>query len=259
MMTPTRSPAELARMRAPGRAIGTLFRALREHIRENVPLCALERFVKQQMKNSGLASALHGRCGFPARIACSVNETAAHGVPDRRRLRRGDLLTVDISVEREGWYADAAWTYAVGAIEPDRKRLLQGAWRAARAAVEAARPGHRFGEIAVAVDREARRFGLSVLESCAGHGIGRSLHEPPRILHTGSYQGERIPPWCAFTVEPVLSLGGPDVQLGPDGHSLVTVDRAPTAQFEHTVLVRPNGPEVLTTRDPVNVDFPPFF
>lgn len=205
----------------------------------------LDRLAAEMVKKSGARSAVAG--GFPGTICVSVNETAVHGIPSSLPLKEGDLLTLDLPLSLDGWCGDVAWCCLVGKGNDDTRRLLKAAWRASQAGIAAARAGGCLGDIGYAINQEAEAHRCRVIEECAGHGIGTSLHEEPVVPNTGMPgAGARIVPGMVFTIEPVLTLGSGTISKTPDGWSMVTGDGSVTAQFEHTVALFRDFTEVLT-------------
>jgi methionyl aminopeptidase len=205
---------------------------------------------------------LYGYRNYPGNTCTSVNNVAAHGLPSDYSLREGDLITVDLTVEVDGWHGDSAWTFAVGEIDEDSRRLLRAAWNATMKAIAVAKAGVRMGDIGDIIARTAKRYGCSILDSFVGHGIGHDMHEEPMVLNSGE-PGTGIPivPGMVITVEPILCLGAPDVQVLDDGWTIVTRDSSRCAQFEHTIAIFSNRTETLTNvigEETLLLDFPPF-
>jgi methionyl aminopeptidase len=252
---------DVARIRRACRVAEDSLRFLAENIRPGVTTADLDHLASIFLDKHNAIAALRGYRGFPGCICASVNNVAAHGVPTNRALEEGDLLSLDITVNLDGWFGDAAWSFLVGKGSPDSRRLLRAAWRAALAGVRAARAGNRIGDIGSSIQKVARGFGCAVIEDYVGHGIGRAMHEDPMVLNFGDADtGMRIVPGMVFTVEPMLNLGGREVHLSSDGWTLVTSDGSLSAQFEHTVAVFRDYTEVLTySRGDVfdSLDFPP--
>lgn len=244
---PLKTRPEVERMRMTALAIERVLADLATVIAPGVLVSDLERVAELALRRNALRPVLDGYDGFPSVICASVNNVAAHGVPGAVALEEGDLITIDVSAERDGWMADAAWTYAVGRIDSQRRRLLRAAWRAMLAGVDAARAGGRLGDIGAAVVREAARAGCSVVREFTGHGIGRELHEPPVVSHCAiAGEGEPIVPGMVLNIEPVLTTGNGRVTLLDDGYSYVTADGSLAAQFEVTVAVRSEETDILT-------------
>ncbi|MQY77331.1 MAG: type I methionyl aminopeptidase [Spirochaeta sp.] len=221
----------------------------------------LDRLAAEMVEKSGARRAIPG--DFPGTICVSVNEIAVHGIPSSLPLKEGDLLTIDLSLSLDGWCGDGAWCCLVGSGNDDTRRLLKATWRASQAGIAAARAGGRLGDIGYAINQEAVANRCCVIEECAGHGLGTSLHEEPVIPNTGMPgAGDRIVPGMVFTIEPVLSLGSCAISKVPDGWGMVTSDGSVTAQFEHTVAVFRDFTEVLTFPTATigdHLDFPPSF
>jgi len=192
----------------------------------------------------------------------TVNNVAAHGLPGEHLLSEGDVITVDISADRAGWKADAAWTYAVGNLKAENRRLLRAAWRCTLAGARAAQPGARVGDVGAAIGREARRLGCTVVREFTGHGIGQALHEEPVIPHASAAgTGPQIVPGMVFNVEPVVTLGSGAVTQLEDGWSYVTADGSVSAQYEVTVAVREESMAILTLGrlgDDLDTNAPPY-
>lgn len=244
---PLKTSVEIERLRVAAEALERVIAELGLVVRPGVTTHDLEQVGVLSLARNGLDSALIGYDGFPAAICTSVNNVAAHGVPGSRVLESGDIVTVDVAAGRDGWMADAAWTFAVGRLAPAARRIVRAAWRATMAGVVAARAGGRIGDIGSAVEREAGRLGCSVVREFTGHGIGRSLHEPPTLPNVASDgSGEPIVPGMVLNIEPVLTLGDGSVHLLDDGYSYATTDGTLAAQFEVTVSVRSDRTDILT-------------
>jgi methionyl aminopeptidase len=255
---PLKTSAEVARMRVPGRLLAGILSELASRITEGANLRDIDAWCSRRLSQSG-AEASQRRMGFPGSACVSVNNIAAHGVPENRRLEAGDLVTVDISTRVEGWGADAAWTYLVGVGSADARRLLRAAWRATNAGIAACRAGRRLGDVAAVIEHTATRHGCSVVREFTGHGIGRSLHETPAVANAGSPGiGTPVVPGMTLTIEPVLSLGSGEVRKLADGWTYVSADGALTAQFEQTVAVFSDHTEVLTFGGALDTETPPF-
>jgi methionyl aminopeptidase len=253
---------DIARIRRTGRAVYQVLRTLRHSIRPGVTTAELAAEVGSLLERLSVRGALRGYRGYPDHACVSVNHVAVHGVPGDYTLEDGDILTVDLTAEKDGWYADAAWTYTVGPGSPDARRLVRATWAASIAGIRAAVAGARFGDVGEAIEAVAARYGCTVLDRFVGHGIGRSIHEDPIVLHTGECgTGAPIVPGMVFTIEPILSLGGSEVFPLDDGWSMVSNDHSLCAQFEHTVAVFGSRTEILTWNgepEELDGDYPPY-
>lgn len=257
-----KTAVEMQRIRRVSRVLEELFRELRAKIVPGVTTENLSAYCERCILAKKALPALKGYKGFPAAICASVNQTAVHGVPNATPLATGDIITVDITISIDGWHSDSAWTYIVGHTGEEKRRLVKAAWKATVSGILAARAGGRLGDIGAAIEHTAKRFGCSILEDFAGHGIGRMLHEDPIIVHTGTRGvGQPIVPGMVFTIEPILCLGRPEVLTLEDGWTIITRDGSPAAQFEHTIAIFRDRTEIMTyTLDNIHgIDLPPFF
>jgi methionyl aminopeptidase len=192
--------------------------------------------------------AFKGLYGFAGSVCVSLNQEVVHGIPSPKRvLAEGDLVSVDVGVKLDGWCADSAWTYPVGQVSAQARALLSVTERALDAAVEAALAGHHVGDIGAAVVRTVEGTGYGIIRELVGHGIGREVHEEPQVPNVGrSGHGPLLREGMVLAIEPMLSAGSPNVRTLRDGWTVVTVDGALTAHFEHTVGITAQGPRILT-------------
>jgi methionyl aminopeptidase len=262
-MIPLKTSIDVQRIRKTSKVIETIFFSLQNLIRPGITTKEIDAFCENMIRENHAKSSLKGYKGFPSSICASANNIAVHGVPNSIPLENNDIVTVDITLNIDGWHSDAAWTYSVGINDAERTHLVKAAWKTALAGVMAARTGNRLGDIGAAVEKAAKRYGCSVLDDFAGHGIGAALHEDPIIANTGTKgTGQPIVPGMVFTIEPILCLGKPGVHLLDDGWSVVTDDGSLTAQYEHTLAIFRDRTEILTFSSPdifKNLDAPPFF
>ncbi|MFW6312450.1 MAG: type I methionyl aminopeptidase [Spirochaetota bacterium] len=253
---------ESQRLRQAAEALERVLADIATVIKPGITTLDIEHVARLALSRHGLEGILEGYEGYPNLICTSVNNVAAHGLPADIELREADLVTVDVSAERAGFKADAAWTYGVGRLGTEQRRLIRGAWKATLAGAAAARDGGRLGDIGAAISREASRAGCSVIRMFTGHGIGVGLHEPPIVPHVAEAgSGEPIVSGMVLNIEPVLTLGSGEVTLLDDGWSYVTADGALAAQFEVTVSVRSDRTDILTLgrhRPVLNGSAPPY-
>jgi len=243
-----RTPDEIARIRAACVVVHEVLEELARAAQPGITTAELDRIACARARDHGAAPAFLGYHGYPASLCISVNEEVVHGIPSARRtLREGDIVGLDFGVVKEGFYGDAARTIPVGRVSPEALRLIAVARDALAAAVAAARPGGRIGDIGAAVQSFVEREGYSVVREFVGHGIGRRLHEPPHVPNFGRPgTGERIRPGMVLAIEPMVNAGGREVETLDDGWTAVTVDGSLSAHFEDTVAITENGPEILT-------------
>ncbi|GGB50879.1 methionine aminopeptidase [Tistrella bauzanensis] len=242
---------ELALMRTSGKLLASVFEMLdRQDLagRSTMQINDLvERFITVDL---AARPASKGQYGFKYVLNCSINHVVCHGVPDPEEIiRDGDIINLDITLEKNGFIADSSKTYVVGAAPPAARRLVRVAREAMWKGIEQVRPGAHLGDIGHAIERHARRNGYSVVRDYCGHGIGREMHEEPQVLNFGR-PGTGLPlvEGMVFTIEPMVNQGSRRVATEADGWTVVTRDRKLSAQFEHTVAVTRDGVEVLTLR-----------
>jgi methionyl aminopeptidase len=242
-----RNRNEIEAIRAAAQLVGRTLKMLGAEIRPGVSTADLDRLAESFIRDHGGTPAFKGYRGFPASICPSVNEEVVHAIPGRYALREGDIIGIDVGVEKGGYYGDAAQTFAVGEVSEEARRLLQVTEQALKNGIDRARSGNRVGDISSAVQQEAERHGYSVVRTLVGHGIGRQMHEEPQVPNFGTPdRGPRLMVGQVLAIEPMVNVGGPDVVIQPDGWTVVTKDGSLSAHFEHTVAIGPNGPEILS-------------
>lgn len=263
MKPPLKSLAEIDRMRLGAALLYRTFRELSDYIAPGRSTAEIDRFVDRALRRNGGESALMGYRGFPAHACVSVNDVAAHGLPDRTMLSKGDLLSVDVAADLHGWKSDATWTFGVLPTPPERLRVIEAAWRCTRAGLIAARAGARVGDVGAAIEAEAAAQGCSIIDTFAGHAIGTELHEEPLVPHTGTAgAGAVLEAGMVLNIEPIITFGSPEVEKSKDNWSYRTVDGSLTAQYELTVAVLEDERRVLTLGGiaPEQMgDSPPFY
>jgi len=221
--------------------------AMKKEVRPGVTTAELDAIGARVMEANGARSAPASVYGFPGSNCISLNEEAVHGVPGNRSLRTGDLLKLDVTVEKNGFMADAAETVAVGVVTDEAQRLMACARRAFEKAMLVARAGFRVSEIGRVIEREVRRNGFSVIRELGGHGIGRTIHEEPRIPNYADPDARHIlTQGLVIAVEPIIAAGSGRAVLAKDGWTMKTADRRPAAHYEHTIVVTDGTPVLLT-------------
>lgn len=249
-MTSLKTPADIEAMARAGRIIGELFQALYERVEPGTSTADIDAFAERFIRDhDGAVPAFKGLYGFPASVCASVNHEVVHGIPSRyRQLNEGDIISVDVGVKLEGWFADSARTLPVGEVDAETRRLLDVTREALELGIDQARPGKRLGDIGHAIQAHAETAGFSVVRELVGHGIGREPHEDPQVPNFGiAGQGARLKEGLVLAIEPMVNAGGSEVRTLPDRWTVVTADHRRSAHFEHTVAVTPNGPRVLTS------------
>ncbi|MFC4636847.1 type I methionyl aminopeptidase [Deinococcus hohokamensis] len=246
-----KSAREIELMRRAGALVADTFRVLEPYVKPGATLADLDRIAEEHIRKAGAVPAYLGygpkSNPFPATICASINEVICHGIPGAQVLKDGDIVGVDIGVLMNGVYGDACTTYTVGEVRPEVASLVETTRQCLMAGLAECKPGARTGDIGHAIQTLAESRGFGVVREYTGHGIGKRLHEEPTIYHWGArYTGLKLQPGMVFTVEPMINLGTPETQLLPDGWTVVTADRQPSAQFEHTLVITPKGHEILT-------------
>ena len=252
-----RTPEELEGMRAAGRAAASVLEMIGEHVRAGVTTGELDRichtFITEELDSVPAPLNYQPAPGlppFPRSVCTSLNHVVCHGIPsDDKKLKRGDLLNIDVTVIKDGWHGDTSKMFAVGTADVLGNRLMRVTQECMSRGIAAVRPGARLGDIGHAIQRHAESERFSVVREYCGHGIGKKFHDAPQILHYGKPgEGPELIEGMAFTIEPMINAGARHVKLLKDHWTVVTKDHRPSAQWEHTILVTANGAEVLTRR-----------
>jgi methionyl aminopeptidase len=238
----------IERLRRAGRAAAETLALVGTRIRPGITTAQIDAWVREDTARRGGRPSQLGYHGFPAAVCTSRNEVVCHGIPRADVvLEKGDIVNVDVTTEFDGYHGDTSATFIVGEASPEARHVVDVARRCRDAGVAVVREGARFGDIGAAIEELAQREGCAVVREYGGHGIGRKMHQSPHVHHTGTRgTGPRFRAGMAFTIEPMVNLGGEDVRRLPDGWTVVTADGRLSAQFEHTVVVTRDGCEVLT-------------
>jgi methionyl aminopeptidase len=245
-----RDRKEIEAIQVAARLVSRTLDLMGREAKPGVTTAALDRLAESFIRDHGGRPAFKGYRGFPATICPSVNDEVVHAIPGARRLQEGDLIGVDVGVEMGGYFADSARTFAVGEVSEEARRLMQVTREALLAGVAQARGGHRVGDISHAVQTHVERNGFSIVRTLVGHGIGREMHEEPQVPNYGPPdRGPRLMIGQVIAIEPMVNVGGPEVETREDGWTVVTKDGSLSAHFEHTVAVGPNGPEILSVTE----------
>ena len=240
-------PEEIARIRASCQIVYQVQQLLIPRIQPGATTRQLDDLAEQVIRDHGALPAFKGYHGYPATICASVNEQVVHGIPDGTVLRDGDIISIDVGVRLGGYYGDGAFTLGVGQIGDPSRRLIEATRVCLEQAIDATRVGNRLSDISHAVQAHAESQSMSVIRQFGGHGIGRALHEEPHINNYGPPgRGPRLRAGFVFAIEPILSLGGPELEIDADGWTTTTCDRSQAAHCEHTVAITEDGPQILT-------------
>ncbi len=242
-----RTADELEKMRGAGGIVAAALAALAAAVRPGVTTGELDRVAETLIRSRGGIPSFKGYHGFPASVCTSINEEVVHGIPGRRVLHEGEIVSLDVGAIWEGMHGDAAITLPVGRVSARVESLMKVTQAALQAGIAAARAGNRLGDISAAVQQVAETAGFTVVREYGGHGVGRAMHEDPHIPNWGlAGTGPVLKPGMTFALEPMVNLGRSQVRVKSDNWTVVTVDGQPSAHFEHTIAITEGEPEILT-------------
>jgi methionyl aminopeptidase len=242
-----KTPEQIERMAAAGVIQARCLRMLRSKCHPGITTAELDEVAERFIASQGATPSFKGYRGFPGSICTSPNSMVVHGIPGAYELKRGDILSLDVGVTKDGWVADAAITVPVGPVNPEARKLLDVTKGALLAGAEQARPGNRLGDVSAAIQHQVELEGFSIIRSLVGHGIGREMHEDPQIPNYGEPgKGPELEPGMVLALEPMVNAGGPEVRVGEDNWAVYSADGSLAAHFEFTVAVTGDGPRVLT-------------
>jgi methionyl aminopeptidase len=246
-----KSPREIELMRRGGRILADVMDRLRATVKAGMSTQEIDEDVEAFITARGARPAFKGYRGFPATVCISINDEVVHGIPSpARRLKEGDIVGLDLGCIVDGYYADCAFTLAIGEIPPEVQKLLDVTRESLELAIRQCWPGRRLSDVSHAVQRHVEAHGFGVVRAFVGHGIGRALHEEPQIPNFGEPgHGPRLRPGMVLAIEPMVTMGSWEVRILDDGWTAVTRDGSLAAHFEHTVAVTDEGPDVLTRTD----------
>jgi len=242
-----KSKQELKLMREAGRIVALVLEELGDAVKPGVTTGKLDQIAEDVITKAGAKPAFKGYNGFPASICTSVNEEVVHGIPGLRKLRSGDIISIDVGAVKNGYYGDAAVTLPVGKVDREIIKLIEVTREALMRGIEHAVVGNRLSDISHAIQSHVEKNSFSVVREYVGHGIGRNMHEEPRVPNFGSPgHGPRLAPGMVLAIEPMVNMGTHMVYTKEDGWTVVTQDSKYSAHFEHTVAVTEDGPQILT-------------
>ena len=242
-----KSPEEIEHIAAAGRVLARTLTMLRRKARAGVSTGELDEAAERFIRSQGGEPAFLGYRGFPGSICASPNSMVVHGIPGPYKLRRGDILSIDVGVILDGWVADAAITVPIGNVSPVAQKLLTTTRDALFEGVEQCRVGNRLGDVSHAIQRRVEADGFAVIRALVGHGIGRDMHEDPQIPNFGEPgSGPLLGEGMVLAVEPMVNVGTPPIRVGDDNWSVYSEDGSLAAHFEHTVAITADGPQILT-------------
>jgi len=243
-----KSTDEIATLRKAAGVVAETLEMVGQTIAAGMTTGELDRIIEEFIRSRGAIPGFKGYHGFPGSACISINEEVVHGIPGKRVIRDGDIVSVDIGTIVDGFYGDSARTFAVGEIADDCRRLMEYTERSLQAGIDKARNGNKLGQVSAAVQEVAEtEGGYGVVRKLVGHGIGREMHEEPQVPNFGSpYEGPVLKTGMVICIEPMVNLGTYEVKTMPDGWTVVTADGRPSAHFEHQIAITNNGPDILS-------------
>lgn len=245
-----KTPEAIEKMRIAGQLAASVLEMIEPHVIPGISTAELERICRNYIVNdlAAVPSTLN-HFGFPACICTSINHVVCHGIPSSKKLKNGDILNIDVTVQKDGYIGDTSKMFLIGHVQPFAKKLVGVTQECLYKAISIVRPGTRLGDIGSIIQTHAEKNGYSVVREYSGHGIGRTMWEEPQIMHFGKPNtGMTLEAGMTFTIEPMINLGRRDVKTLGDGWTVVTKDHKLSAQWEHTILVTDHGYEILTLR-----------
>jgi methionyl aminopeptidase len=238
---------EISLMKEAGEILAACHREIAKMIEPGITTLEIDSFTEKFLKKHNATPEQKGYNGFPYATCASVNDVIAHGFPSKKPLKNGDIVTIDMVVNLNGWLADSAWTYPVGTISEEAQRLLTVTKECLDLGIEKALEGNRIGDVTSTIQTHAENAGFSVVRDLLGHGIGQSMHEAPSFVHVGKPgKGFRLKEGMVFTIEPMITAGMYNMYVEDDGWTARTLDGSLAAQYEHTIAITKDGPLILT-------------
>lgn len=248
-MITIKTQREIDLLEIAGSIVGQTHHYLEQYIKPGITTKELDKLAYDFIISKGATPSFKGYQGYPGSICTSINEEVVHGIPSNRKLKEGDIISIDIGACYKGYHGDSAWTYPVGKISSSKAELLKQTEEALFAGLSAIKPGNHIGDIGHAVETVAHKYHLGVVKELVGHGVGTSIHEAPDVPNYGlPHTGPLLKEGMVIAVEPMLNLGTSDIFLLDDDWTVITADDAPSAHFEHTVVVTKDGYKILTKR-----------
>ncbi|NMA14519.1 MAG: type I methionyl aminopeptidase [Clostridia bacterium] len=249
-MITIKTPKQIELMAKAAKILTACHRELRKIIRPGITTLQIDHFAEEFIESHGAKAEQKGYHGYPFATCASVNDEICHGFPTHTPLKEGDIVTIDMVVNLNGWLADSAWSYPVGQISKEAEKLLKVTKECLYIGIEKAVIGNRLGTVSHAIQSHAESHGYSVVRDFTGHGIGQSMHEDPQVLHFGQpNKGIKLSEGMVFIIEPMINVGSYKLTIDQNGWTARTADGSLSAQYEHTIAITKNGPLVLTEQD----------
>ena len=246
-MITLKSKREIELLKEAGHIVYLTHQYLRPHIKAGIKTKELDRLAEEFIRSKGATPSFKGYEGFPSTLCISINDEVVHGFPSDRVLQDGDIISIDIGACYKGYHGDSAWTYTVGKVTDDAKDLLEHTEKALYEGIKQAKVGNRIGDISYAVEKYATEHNLGVVKELVGHGVGTSVHESPDVPNYGTKgTGPKIRDGMVIAIEPMLTLGSPDIYVEDNDWTVKTEDSSLSAHFEHTIAITNEGVIILT-------------
>ena len=248
-MISIKTPREIELLKVAGEITGSTHNYLKQFIKPGITTKELDKLAEEYIVKRGATPSFKNYNGFPGSICTSINNEVVHGIPSNRKLKNGDIISIDIGACYHGYHGDSAWTYPVGSISKEKEYLLYHTEKALFEGLSAVKAGIRVGDIGYAISKYAGKYKLGVVKELVGHGVGNHLHEEPDVPNYGKKgTGPVLKSGMVIAVEPMLNLGTAEVFMLDDDWTIITGDDKPSAHFEHTILITDDGYEILTRR-----------
>lgn len=246
-MISIKSEREIELLRVAGNIVHETREYLKPFIKEGITTKELDTLAEEFILSRGATPSFKGLNDFPASICISINQEVVHGIPSKRKLRNGDIVSIDIGACYKGYHGDSAWTFAVGEVSPKKQALMEHTKESLFKGLEQIKPGNRIGDISHAIETHAKKYNLGVVRELVGHGVGTKVHEEPDVPNYGEpHRGPVLKEGMVLAIEPMLTLGRRDICILDDEWTIETIDNSPAAHYEHTVVVTKDGYEILT-------------
>jgi methionine aminopeptidase, type I len=247
MMIIRKTPREIALLKEAGRIVALVHQELKKSIVSGITTKEIDKLSEKIIRQYGATPSFKGYQGFPGAVCVSINDMVIHGIPGHQKLKNGDIVSVDVGACYQGYHGDSAWTYAVGEVSDEAKRLMKVTEEALYEGLKQAKPGNHVGDISAAIENYVRKNGYTSPEDYTGHGVGTSIHEDPMVPNYGKYgHGPLLKPGMVIAVEPMVHAGKKEVKVLKDGWGVVTADHSLAAHYEHTIVITEDGYEILT-------------
>ena len=242
-----KTPREIALLKEAGRIVALVHQELKKSIVSGITTKEIDKLSEKIIRQYGATPSFKGYQGFPGAVCVSINDMVIHGIPGHQKLKNGDIVSVDVGACYQGYHGDSAWTYAVGEVSDEAKRLMKVTEEALYEGLKQAKPGNHVGDISAAIENYVRKNGYTSPEDYTGHGVGTSIHEDPMVPNYGKYgHGPLLKPGMVIAVEPMVHAGKKEVKVLKDGWGVVTADHSLAAHYEHTIDITEDGYEILT-------------